>query len=693
MQSIFNTISHFHPLLVHLPIGILLLAFLLEIFSRYKKDDSYKPAISFSLLIAAIAAILSLITGWLIPKAGNYDPQLVDLHFWFALALTISLSVLSLLSYVSSASRLSPASPTPLVRLYLPLFFLNIALLIATGHFGGSLTHGSNYLFEQQAEEIIIADKIEDIQLFEQVIQPIFTQKCTSCHNPEKLKGELLLTTIEGMQKGGKTGALFVANDPDHSLIVERIELPNTEKKHMPPKGKAQLTNDEIKLLKWWIAEGGKVDQTVAEMAPTDAIKQILGGYISKEATGPTANLESVDEDKLQKIRAYGILLNPQDEQNILFEASLAHDTAITSGKLKALRQIRKHIIKLNLSFSNLDDDLVKEIRSFTNLQKLDLQRTSITSDAIADLTELAYLQSLNLYGTQLDDRVLPFLSKMKALKRVYLWQSQTTSEAVEAFALAHPQLQIHHQVDMNLFGEAQLKPPTFLGEAALFKDSLEVELKMNFKGVDVFYTLDGGTPDTTSQRYTAPFHIYQTREIKVIAHKAGWITSEVAGQVYIRTKYEIADIALSSKPNEKYAANGPKSLTDFVKGPDRFSEGGWLGYEGEHVTAILDLGAVKLVSSVTVGALEDVGSYIFYPKGIEISISQDGVSYQKIAQKDIPTASEPHPSVTGNFLVSFEEIEARYVKVFVKSNLKNPAWHPAPGAKCWVFLDEVVVN
>ncbi len=677
------TLSHFHPLLVHLPIGILLLAFLLEIFSRKPQYHSLKPAISFSLLIATLSAMLSVLTGWLIPKEGVYDEQLVNLHFWFGISLTACLAVLSFLSRATNSRR----------RLYMPLFILTILLLFLTGHFGGSLTHGSDYLFPEKTEAVTLPDKIEEIQLFEQVIQPIFTQKCTSCHNPEKLKGELLLTTIEGMQKGGKSGALFNVHDPDQSLIIARIELPKTEKKHMPPKGKAQLTDDEISLLKWWIAEGGKVDQKVAEMTLTESVERILGGYLAKGKKGPTANLASVEAAKLRKIRKHGILLNPQDEEGILFEASLAYDSAITLQKLKALKQIRKHIIKLNLSFSNLNDGLAKEIESFPHIQKLELQQTRITADALSHLTGLKYLESLNLYGTALGDQALPFLAKMTALERVYLWQSHTTSEAVEAFAQAHPQLELSHQIDSDLFGEAQLKPPLFLEEKELFKDSLRVELKMNFKGVQIFYTLDGSPPDTGSARYTAPFYIRQTCEIKAIAQKAGWQTSELARQVYIRTKYEIADITLSAKPDEKYRADGPKTLTDFVKGSERFSDGGWLGYQGQHVTATLDLGEMQRISSVTVGALEDVGSYIFFPKEIAIALSKDGHSYQKIAIKNIPTASEPHPSTVSNFLLSFEETEARYLKVYIQSNLKNPAWHPAPGAPCWVFLDEVLVN
>lgn len=683
MQSIFNTISHFHPLLVHLPIGIFTLAFLLELFSRYKKDDSYQAAISFSLLIAAITAILSLITGWLIPKEGEFDEKLVDQHLWSALLLTIGLTTQYLASQLSTLySRFSPL-----------LFTLNLILLIITGHFGGSLTHGSEFLFENTAEEIELAETVEDIQLFEQVVSPIFNKKCTSCHNPEKLKGELLLTSLEGIQAGGKSGALFVANKPESSLMIERIELPNSEKKHMPPKGKVQVTNEELNLLKWWIAEGASFDGIVGEMKPSDEMRTLLAAYTSKGKNSPTANLEAVGDSKLKAIRSQGILLNPQDEEGILFEASMAQDTAITPQKLKALKKIRDHIVKLNLSFSNLNDEMAKEIRAFPHLEKLDLQQSEISAKALRFLTKLSYLESLNLYGTALNDEALPYLAEMPALKRVYLWQSKASSDAIEAFAEGHPRIRVHHQIDPDLFGEAQLKLPIFEGEKILFKDSLKVELKKTFRGVNIFYTLDGTMPDSSDQLYSEPFFIHQTTQVRAIAQKEGWETSAAASQVYMQAKYEVATVRLSSKPSEKYKAKGAKSLIDFTKGGERFSEGGWLGYEGKHMTATLDLGEKQSIRSVTVGALEDVGSYIFYPKAIEISLSKDGRSFTPVAQKDIPTATEAHPSEMSNFLINFAETEARYVKVFVRSNLINPPQHPAAGAKCWIFIDEILVN
>ena len=84
----------------------------------------------------------------------------------------------------------------------------------------------------------------------------ILESHCTSCHNPGKLKGELKLDTYEGVMAGGESGPVVVAGEPDASELVKRVHLPLDDKAHMPPKGKAPLTDDETTVLAWWIEAG-----------------------------------------------------------------------------------------------------------------------------------------------------------------------------------------------------------------------------------------------------------------------------------------------------------------------------------------------------------------------------------------------------------------------------------------------------
>jgi hypothetical protein len=297
------------------------------------------------------------------------------------------------------------------------------------------------------------------------------------------------------------------------------------------------------------------------------------------------------------------------------------------------------------------------------------------------------------LYATDVDDAVLPIIETLPSLEKIYLWQSKVSEEAIAKLQAKRPGLEIFHAVDESLLSDAQLKPPAFATTQDLFKDTLTIAMENSFRGVNIYYTLDGSEPDTNSAIYEAPFLIDKTTVVKTMAFKEGWMASQIAQKVFAQVRFEASKITLSKPPNDSYKADGPKTLTDFTRGGERFSEGGWLGYHGEDLTVTLDLGQQESLSSVTVGAMEDVVSYIFYPKGIEVFVAGEDKIFSKVAHKAIPTAPEAHPSEISNFLLTFDETDGRYVKVHIKSNLVNPSWHPAPGAKCWIFIDEVVLN
>jgi hypothetical protein len=95
----------------------------------------------------------------------------------------------------------------------------------------------------------------------------------------------------------------------------------------------------------------------------------------------------------------------------------------------------------------------------------------------------------------------------------------------------------------------------------------------------------------------------------------------------------------------------------------------------------------------MAVGTLSAPASWIFYPIGLEIFSSNNGIDYKKIAQQSY-SPEEPNNDVKKKFLeISFPEVAATHIKVVVKSPLKNPEWHPNPGGKSWIFIDEIIVD
>ena len=87
-------------------------------------------------------------------------------------------------------------------------------------------------------------------------VRGILEGKCLECHNPDKTKGKLLMTTREGFLKGGASGAALLGVAADQSELVKRLVLPKDHDDLMPPKG-GPLPAAEIDVLRRWVAEGG----------------------------------------------------------------------------------------------------------------------------------------------------------------------------------------------------------------------------------------------------------------------------------------------------------------------------------------------------------------------------------------------------------------------------------------------------
>src|SRR5687768_12772775 len=178
LLNIAEFIGGLHPVIVHLPIGILLLAGLFRLLSAREKFASLRPAIGISLLLGMIAAVVAGISGFLLLRNDDYDFQLVTKHQWFG----ISVAVISLIAYLIHKKN---------YHLGKWIILLMVILVIITGHLGGSLTHGTDYLTKAFSDKEIQAERkpIPDVQeavAYTDIIQPLFEGKCYTCHNAKR---------------------------------------------------------------------------------------------------------------------------------------------------------------------------------------------------------------------------------------------------------------------------------------------------------------------------------------------------------------------------------------------------------------------------------------------------------------------------------------------------------------------------
>ena len=561
-------------------------------------------------------------------------------------------------------------------------------LLGTTGHYGGSLTHGKDFLTKSVGKkEIKSVPNIQEAHIFNDIVLPIFKRKCVSCHNPEKSKGDLFFHNLEGWQKGGKNGKVLITGVPSESHILQRAYLPKEDEEHMPPDGKLQLSIDELNFLEWWIKEMKNYDHLVKELTATSKISKYLKSLEGDEFDGINKISKSAISDLFQS----GINAIPVSANTPWIDVSFRKKTGLKSSLLK-LKTIVENVIEIDLSNTDISDQDLKLLQQFDNLKKLNLSGCRISNNGVKQLRYLTKLANLNLYKTQVDNKSLDYLSEMKSLEKVYLWQTEIDKVTAELWSKNNPSIEIDLGIDQSIFGTPKLAGPIIEGETALFEDSLLISFITSNPRAKISYALTTRNGTAVSD-YKKAFHIKESTEISSFLHQDGWTNSDTIKESFVRAKYKPITITISTPINEKYPGDGPSTLIDFIKGSESFGDKKWLGFYESDASAVIDLGEVKTIESISVGALIDDRSYIFPPKEINIEISKDGTNFQQFANKHYGTQEGPVSAQTINHILHGDVTQARYVKVDIASQKNNPSWHAAPGAACWLFLDEIVVE
>ena len=206
----------------------------------------------------------------------------------------------------------------------------------------------------------------------------------------------------------------------------------------------------------------------------------------------------------------------------------------------------------------------------------------------------------------------------------------------------------------------------------------------------EFYYTMDGSEPTPkTGMRYEGPIVVNQDVTIKAIAVDAKGRKSQVAEAHYVRYTRD-KDVTYITKPDNQYYAGGDAGLIDNTRGKVNYRIGGWQGFTTD-CELIIDLRQVKTITTVGAGCLEEQRAWIFYPKGMEVYVSEDGKNY-KLFDKTTLTSARSEGAHIQNLEVK-GNANARYVKIIIKNYGKMPEWHLSAGEQAWLFVDEVWVR
>lgn len=673
-----------HPLALHFPIVLILLYVVMTLFfpGRVRSQHWFQAACDALLLTAAFTASITALMGFALSRNDGYDPDALSIHKWTGVIIPFLLYVFYLLK-----NRISNIYFTRGTAIFLAV------LITLAGHHGAIITHGENFILAPltPAEQRAVP-AFEEAFVYNDLVQPILDSKCAGCHNSSKSKGDLVMDTKELFLKGGEGGVPWDTAREDLGLMMRMIHLPLDNKEHMPPKGKTQLTDEEIFILHEWVKTGASFEKKFTELLPTDTLYTI-GKKALPSSSEELYDFPAANESELAKLNNNNRVITPVALESPGLNVTFYNSKLFNISAVKELATISDKVVELNLMKMGIKDDDLNVLKQFKNLRKLNLNFTGITGKTLEQLQTLPNLKSLSLSGTVVDYNNLKKLQSFPKLRSVYLWSTPAAAGKLDEIEEKNKNIAYY----AGYAGDTlvlQLTPPLLGNEESVLTEPQELKLKHYINGATIRYTLDGTTPDSVkSPVYKEGVIIDSNVTLKAIAFKKGWYSSKVVEHHFFKKKFTPDSVQLITKPSPQYPGSGHRTLNDNVRSDLNFSSGKWIAYYDDDLSAILRFGEPVTTSNVTISLLRETGRHIFPPSKVEVygGSSPDNVKLLGSMTPEMPKDSDGNANIS--VMCSYPPSTIKFMKLVVKRVRNMPSWHPQRGQKAWIFVDEVFVN
>lgn len=453
LPFIFLFLGRLHPLILHFPIVLIILALLFEIGRHFQVLKMTDGVVMVVLIAAAVSALVSIGAGFFLFASGDYSGKLIEQHFWAGTITGVAiLTTVSLFVTYWSTSRFYP--------MYVAALLTSNVAVAYTSHIGGSITHGQDYLTEHlellmNDSEAHEAKPESEMLVYEDLIAPIFQAKCLSCHNAEKAKGNLLMTSYQNLLQGGESGLpVITPKVSTKSELFNRVILPENHKDHMPPEGKTSMNDLEIELLRFWIDSGGTETLKVIDARKNKAIDSVIERILPdlqkyrRKVTLATIKLKTLERElnEVAQTLFVSIQRDTLSEENYFTISMKFPPAPFTNDQFRELSPYFEVFSKASLVSSGIDDDGLYYIGQMTNLQELYLQKTGLDGSGLVHLQKLTHLKILNLSFTKVDDKAAIDLLKIPNLTEVYLYRTNASKSVIDALQQNKPTLKIFLQ-------------------------------------------------------------------------------------------------------------------------------------------------------------------------------------------------------------------------------------------------------
>jgi len=424
-------VGRFHPLVLHFPIVLLLLCAFLGLTGKKVPKQLLSIAVLFSLLTA--------ISGFFLGKETALKGDLLFWHQWMGGILAL----LAAVWYSVEGSNMDKPVFSKILQGTL------VGLILATGHYGGMVTHGEDFLAlptEKRADEIP-----ENPLVYNDVVGRILENKCVSCHNPNKTKGGLLMTSLDDLLAGGEVGNTILPGNAEESELIRRVHLPIEDEEHMPPDGKQPLNEQEILILERWIALGASDTLRLAHLQASEPLKNLVEGLMQPDVKEKWATLPKVADSSLQRLNTDYVTIKRIAGDTDALSVNIYASPIYTAAQVTGLKFIGQNIVQLDVSGLPIGQDEMDFIGSCTNLEWLELDQTPITDAEIEALNQLSRLKTLKIHSTAISDSSIAIFNKMDALREIFLWNTQISANGLKDLKSANPRLKIEEGIAEEL--------------------------------------------------------------------------------------------------------------------------------------------------------------------------------------------------------------------------------------------------
>ncbi len=277
---------------------------------------------------------------------------------------------------------------------------------------------------------------LSQLDVYQDIVQPILERRCGTCHNPDKRSGSLDISSHAGLRRGGDSGPAISAGNARISLLIDRVTLPRDDEAFMPAEGRTPLNAAQIEILSWWIEAGAPEQAMVSSLDMDDTIAaslvQLLDGD-DDTALAMTPPATAVEPGLALALYDAGFLFRPiaRGESGLII-ATHAPGQAFSSQQLGLLSSIAPYIVELDLRTAALEHHHLMSLPDMPSLTTLNLANNRLGNDAASSLIRFQALQHLNLSGNpKINNASLEILLALPTLQRLYLWGTSIDPDAL----------------------------------------------------------------------------------------------------------------------------------------------------------------------------------------------------------------------------------------------------------------------